>query len=572
MSTDKRLETVKISYELGACFYLVKPLDVDTANNLWQHMVSSRHPQRDKFDGENEEASSEEGPQIADACRNDPRKRKKNYKRKNVLITDSSSKHNSTNHKNISEKGSSKSSEGKQGGKREQITGQEDQKSKKLSKGQVVWDEFLEKKFRDAMEALGIDAVPSKIVKHMNVEGITRAHVTSHLQKYRLKQKKKPWSPSIPIMLGPGAEMGQFNQSSIQYGLLNLQPGYLNSSDMTTSVPVSPAAPSQLQLPPNFSSYQPCLDNLQLHQNKKANNNQGTSNFGRTGETQGLYSLSTHANNMNSFLEFGAVNSGSFEASIQTQQINNDAELSSSFGALIQGQKFDSGTQDLENFRAIHQPTQLSNTMAQVSDSGGNFPWIASGSTDTGLIGSNSNDIDAMPNNASEQHTHLVSENSLASYADIEGTAMSTNHFSVTDSGQQQMMKHNACEENTVLVSEIMTNVISFNSVTDSEPQPMIQYNAMEENTLLVSENMTNVVAADGGVINANQSSTNNSEQQCSGYHVVENSQMIEEEHFNHMTEKFACSDETWRLMLKDSSQLDFSRMTEVIGNDSNSL
>lgn len=159
-------------------------------------------------------------------------------------------------------------------------------------------------------------------------------------------------------MLTPGAEMGQFNQSSTYYGLLNLQPGYLNNFNITTSVPVNTAAPIQLQLPPNFNSYpdacyvQSCLDNFQIHQNKKSNKNQQTSNFGIIGEIQVLYSISTHSNNMNSFLEFGAVKSGSFEATIQTQQINNDVKQSLFFGALILQQKFNSSTQDSGKFQS----------------------------------------------------------------------------------------------------------------------------------------------------------------------------------------------------------------------------
>ncbi|XP_058732974.1 two-component response regulator ORR24-like [Vicia villosa] len=57
----------------------------------------------------------------------------------------------------------------------------------------VVWSDDLHAKFVDAVDVLGIansKVVPSKIVSLMNVDGITTAHVASHLQRYRLRNKE----------------------------------------------------------------------------------------------------------------------------------------------------------------------------------------------------------------------------------------------------------------------------------------------------------------------------------------------------------------------------------------------
>ncbi|XP_058768715.1 two-component response regulator ORR24-like [Vicia villosa] len=57
----------------------------------------------------------------------------------------------------------------------------------------VVWSHDLHKKFVDAVNVLGISnskIVPSKIVALMNVDGISTAHVASHLQRYRLRNKE----------------------------------------------------------------------------------------------------------------------------------------------------------------------------------------------------------------------------------------------------------------------------------------------------------------------------------------------------------------------------------------------
>ncbi|RZC04454.1 Two-component response regulator ARR2 isoform C [Glycine soja] len=56
-----------------------------------------------------------------------------------------------------------------------------------LKKPRVVWSVELHQQFVAAVDQLGIDkAVPKKILELMNVPGLTRENVASHLQKYRL--------------------------------------------------------------------------------------------------------------------------------------------------------------------------------------------------------------------------------------------------------------------------------------------------------------------------------------------------------------------------------------------------
>lgn len=48
---------------------------------------------------------------------------------------------------------------------------------------QIDWTQELHKKFVQAVEQLGIDqAIPSRILELMKVEGLTRHNVASHLQ------------------------------------------------------------------------------------------------------------------------------------------------------------------------------------------------------------------------------------------------------------------------------------------------------------------------------------------------------------------------------------------------------
>ena len=56
----------------------------------------------------------------------------------------------------------------------------------------IVWSLSLQQRFLVALELLGIDeAMPSDILYIMNVDGLTRPNISSHLQKYRQKLVKK---------------------------------------------------------------------------------------------------------------------------------------------------------------------------------------------------------------------------------------------------------------------------------------------------------------------------------------------------------------------------------------------
>ncbi|KAJ7562952.1 hypothetical protein O6H91_03G090100 [Diphasiastrum complanatum] len=67
----------------------------------------------------------------------------------------------------------------------------EDKAARKLKRPRLVWTSDLHKRFVDAVAHLGIqNAVPKTIMQLMNVEGLTRENVASHLQKYRTHLKK----------------------------------------------------------------------------------------------------------------------------------------------------------------------------------------------------------------------------------------------------------------------------------------------------------------------------------------------------------------------------------------------
>ncbi|KAJ4971430.1 hypothetical protein NE237_004529 [Protea cynaroides] len=67
----------------------------------------------------------------------------------------------------------------------------DDNSARTLKKPRLVWTPQLHKRFIDVVAHLGIkNSVPKTIMQLMNVEGLTRENVASHLQKYRLYLKR----------------------------------------------------------------------------------------------------------------------------------------------------------------------------------------------------------------------------------------------------------------------------------------------------------------------------------------------------------------------------------------------
>ncbi|KAG9145424.1 hypothetical protein Leryth_021345 [Lithospermum erythrorhizon] len=86
----------------------------------------------------------------------------------------------------------------------------------------LVWTPQLHKRFVEVVGHLGIkNAVPKTIMQLMNVEGLTRENVASHLQKYRLYLKRMQGlsdeGPSASDHLYIGFMGHQFNMMQPHY-------------------------------------------------------------------------------------------------------------------------------------------------------------------------------------------------------------------------------------------------------------------------------------------------------------------------------------------------------------------
>ncbi|KAL3533151.1 hypothetical protein ACH5RR_006672 [Cinchona calisaya] len=161
-NSDPKLVMKGVSH--GACDYLVKPVRIEELRNIWQHVI-----RRKKFDSKKQSKSTYEDKALqgsGEVCQgpqqtgNADQTEKLNKKRK-----DEEDEGEENEHEN------------------------EDPATQK--KPRVVWSIELHRKFVAAVNQLGIEkAVPKRILDLMNVEGLTRENVASHLQKYRLYLKR----------------------------------------------------------------------------------------------------------------------------------------------------------------------------------------------------------------------------------------------------------------------------------------------------------------------------------------------------------------------------------------------
>ncbi|KAJ7955178.1 Two-component response regulator [Quillaja saponaria] len=156
MSADDGKSVVMKGVTHGACDYLIKPVRIEALRNIWQHVVRKR---------KNEWKDLEQSGSVEEGDRH----------QKPSEDADYSSSAN---------EGSWRSSKKR---KDEEEEADERDDTSTLKKPRVVWSVELHQQFVAAVNQLGIDkAVPKKILELMNVPGLTRENVASHLQKYRL--------------------------------------------------------------------------------------------------------------------------------------------------------------------------------------------------------------------------------------------------------------------------------------------------------------------------------------------------------------------------------------------------
>ncbi|KAF7808599.1 two-component response regulator ORR21-like [Senna tora] len=160
MSADASTSAVMKGIRHGACDYLIKPVREEELRNIWQHVVR-------KMCNENKE--HENSCSLED---NDRNKRGNDDTEYASSVIDTA-------------EGTAKLSKKRGSLKEDDDDELENEDPSTSKKPRVVWSVELHQQFVSAVNQLGLDkAVPKRILELMNVPGLTRENVASHLQKY----------------------------------------------------------------------------------------------------------------------------------------------------------------------------------------------------------------------------------------------------------------------------------------------------------------------------------------------------------------------------------------------------
>ncbi|KAH7441955.1 hypothetical protein KP509_03G063700 [Ceratopteris richardii] len=176
MSANGETSAVMKGIKHGACDYLLKPVRMEELRNIWQHVV----------------------------------RKKWRAPSQHVVLEDEKGRHMSDDGEHNASANEGLDGSWKQAKKRRDCKEEEDETDidgddpNTTKKPRVVWSVELHQQFVNAVNQLGIDkAVPKRILELMNVQGLTRENVASHLQKYRLYLKRISGVPHQPGQLNP---------------------------------------------------------------------------------------------------------------------------------------------------------------------------------------------------------------------------------------------------------------------------------------------------------------------------------------------------------------------------------
>nr|CAB3475150.1 unnamed protein product [Digitaria exilis] len=158
MSIDGETSRVMKGVQHGACDYLLKPVRMKELRNIWQHVYRKKMHEVKEIEGND---SCDDLQMFRNGC------------------------------EGLEERGLFMRADSDTMRKRKDVdkdhTDQDSSDGATVKKARVVWSVDLHQKFVNAVNQIGFDKVgPKKILDLMNVPGLTRENVASHLQKYRL--------------------------------------------------------------------------------------------------------------------------------------------------------------------------------------------------------------------------------------------------------------------------------------------------------------------------------------------------------------------------------------------------
>ncbi|KAJ1703679.1 hypothetical protein LUZ63_003458 [Rhynchospora breviuscula] len=153
MSIDGETSRVMKGVQHGACDYLLKPVRMKELRNIWQHVYRKKMHEVKEIEGH--EFTCDDLQLIREAGF-------EGFEERGFLTREDKKR-------------------------KEEHSDQDGSDQSAVKKARVVWSVDLHQKFVNAVNQIGFDKVgPKKILDLMNVPGLTRENVASHLQKYRL--------------------------------------------------------------------------------------------------------------------------------------------------------------------------------------------------------------------------------------------------------------------------------------------------------------------------------------------------------------------------------------------------
>ncbi|CAD6270286.1 unnamed protein product [Miscanthus lutarioriparius] len=160
LSANSETQTIMKGIKHGACDYLVKPVRLEQLRGIWTHVVkNSKTDPRNSINSGSDDDVQKLPYGDGDKGVKDGANHRNKYSKKNKTVVD--------------------------------VADEDNENTSAQKKQRVQWCGQLHQKFVEAVSQIGIDrAVPKKILEIMNVEGLTRENVASHLQKYRIYLRK----------------------------------------------------------------------------------------------------------------------------------------------------------------------------------------------------------------------------------------------------------------------------------------------------------------------------------------------------------------------------------------------
>ncbi|XP_057459483.1 two-component response regulator ARR14-like isoform X2 [Actinidia eriantha] len=205
MSADEDAMVAKIVLENGACFFLEKPVGANVLKSLWQYVIKEKLFKVKIFENNDKlhETANLNGTKVHKSTKNNPEgnnETNSNYRKSND--------------------GVKKKWRNGKGNNVDELVGECNKGNRKSSKKfGTEWTEELHNKFMAAVNHLGEGrCYPKEILELMNVPGLTRMQVASHLQKCRNDNWRAPETRKSTNASSAPTNVSQYKFASRKFG------------------------------------------------------------------------------------------------------------------------------------------------------------------------------------------------------------------------------------------------------------------------------------------------------------------------------------------------------------------